>query len=121
MTTWEYATVPLIVHATKAILDQWGADGWELVQVIPGPDGTGLVAYNNVVWNNNGGIAVDYSAVNAGVYQKDRGAAARYGLAVVPLDEASTLPPTPPPLSFSASSISPNRPLRSPATSSSAS
>lgn len=45
MTTWEYATVPLIVHATKQILDQWGADGWELVQVVPGPDGNGLVAY----------------------------------------------------------------------------
>ena len=43
LTTWEYATVPLIVHATKAILDQWGADGWELVQVVPGPDGTSLV------------------------------------------------------------------------------
>ncbi len=23
MPTWEYATVPLIIHATKAILDQW--------------------------------------------------------------------------------------------------
>ncbi len=45
MTTWEYATVPIIVHATKQILDQWGADGWELVQVVPGPDGAGLVAY----------------------------------------------------------------------------
>jgi hypothetical protein len=43
-TTWEYATVPLIIHATKAILDQWGSDGWELVQVIQGPD-AGLVAY----------------------------------------------------------------------------
>lgn len=45
MASWEYATVPLIVHATKQILDQWGEDGWELVQVIPGPDGTNLVAY----------------------------------------------------------------------------
>ncbi|WP_446666083.1 hypothetical protein [Flexivirga sp. B27] len=45
MTTWEYATVPLIVHATKQILDQWGEDGWELVQVVLGPDGTNLVAY----------------------------------------------------------------------------
>lgn len=45
MTSWEYATVPLIVHATKAILDNWGRDGWELVQVVPGPDGSGLVAY----------------------------------------------------------------------------
>ncbi len=44
MTTWEYATVPLIVHATKQILDQWGADGWELVQVLTMPEGN-LVAY----------------------------------------------------------------------------
>ena len=36
MTTWEYATIPLITHATKQILDQWGADGWELVQVVFG-------------------------------------------------------------------------------------
>ena len=43
-TRWEYATIPLLIHATKAILDQWGEDGWELVTVIPGPDG-GLVAY----------------------------------------------------------------------------
>ncbi len=45
MANWEYATVPLIVHATKQILDQWGEDGWELVQVLTGPDGNGLVAY----------------------------------------------------------------------------
>lgn len=45
MTTWEYATIPLIVHSTKQILDQWGADGWEAVQVVPGPGGNGLVAY----------------------------------------------------------------------------
>ncbi|NYE95603.1 hypothetical protein FHU41_001853 [Psychromicrobium silvestre] len=45
MTKWEYATIPLIIHATKQILDQWGDDGWELVQVVPGPDGKGLVAY----------------------------------------------------------------------------
>ena len=37
MTKWEYATVPLLVHATKQILDNWGSDGWELVQVVPGP------------------------------------------------------------------------------------
>lgn len=45
MTTWEYATVPLLVHATKAILDTWGQDGWELVQVVPGPNSDNLVAY----------------------------------------------------------------------------
>ena len=45
MTTWEYVTVPLLVHATKQILDTWGSDGWELVQVVPGPSGDQLVAY----------------------------------------------------------------------------
>ena len=46
MTTWEYATVPLLIHTTKQILDQRGADGWELVQVVPGPTGSdSLVAY----------------------------------------------------------------------------
>ncbi len=44
-TTWEYATVPLPTHATKQILDQWGADGWELVAVLPGPTGEQHVAY----------------------------------------------------------------------------
>ena len=34
---WEYATIPLLIHATKAILDSWGVDGWELVTVVPGP------------------------------------------------------------------------------------
>ncbi len=37
MTKWEYATVPLLSHATKQILDNWGEDGWDLVSVIPGP------------------------------------------------------------------------------------
>ena len=27
--TFEYSTVPLITHATKAILDTWGEDGWD--------------------------------------------------------------------------------------------
>ncbi len=43
--TWEYATVPLISHVTKQILDTWGEDGWELVSVIPGPNPEQLVAY----------------------------------------------------------------------------
>ncbi len=43
---WEYATIPLLIHNTKGILDAWGADGWELVQVIPGPNNPeNLVAY----------------------------------------------------------------------------
>ena len=46
MQTWEYLTAPLLVHATKQILDNFGQDGWELVQVVPGPaGGDQLVAY----------------------------------------------------------------------------
>jgi hypothetical protein len=42
---FEYATVPLLSHATKQILDTWGSDGWDLVTVIPSPGGEQLVAY----------------------------------------------------------------------------
>lgn len=44
MPAWEYLTTPLMIHNTAAILNNWGADGWELVQVVTGPEG-GLVAY----------------------------------------------------------------------------
>ena len=46
MTKFEYVTVPLLSHATKQILDTWGSEGCDLVQVVPAP-GTGeqLVAY----------------------------------------------------------------------------
>ncbi|MDR2895600.1 MAG: DUF4177 domain-containing protein [Propionibacteriaceae bacterium] len=44
--TWEYATVPLLIHATKSILDSWGKDGWELVCVTPGAEpGANPLAY----------------------------------------------------------------------------
>lgn len=33
MTKWEYASVPLVTHAMKEILDNWGDEGWELVSV----------------------------------------------------------------------------------------
>ncbi len=45
MTKWEYITVPVLVHATKAILDNMGEDGWELVQMVPGLNPESLVAY----------------------------------------------------------------------------
>ena len=45
MTTWEYATAPILVHSTKEILDNWGQDGWELVQIVPGPNPENMVAY----------------------------------------------------------------------------
>ncbi len=44
MPTWEYITTPLIIHNTTAILNNWGSEGWELVQIVTGPEG-GLVAY----------------------------------------------------------------------------
>ena len=44
MITWEYLTTPLLIHNTAAILNNWGKQGWELVQVVQGPEG-GLVAY----------------------------------------------------------------------------
>ena len=45
MTTWEYLTAPPLIHNTKAILDNFGRDGWELVQIVPGPNAENLVAY----------------------------------------------------------------------------
>ena len=36
MTTWEYMTAPIMIHATKQILDNFGSEGWELVAILPG-------------------------------------------------------------------------------------
>lgn len=44
MQKWEYATVPLISHALQEILNQWGEEGWELIQVIES-SATGTTAY----------------------------------------------------------------------------
>ncbi len=44
MTIWEYVTTPLLIHQEAKILNNWGADGWELVSVQQGPQG-GLIAF----------------------------------------------------------------------------
>ena len=44
MTKWEYETTPLLLHKETEILNTWGKQGWELVQVITGPQG-GLIAF----------------------------------------------------------------------------
>ena len=44
LTKWEYASVPLISHALQEILNQWGEEGWELVQVQESQS-TGTVAF----------------------------------------------------------------------------
>ena len=50
---YEYVTVPLLTHATKQILDTWGSEGWELVQVVPAPGGGDqLVAYMTVSYTH---------------------------------------------------------------------
>ena len=46
MTKWEYVTVPLLLKATKQILDNWIDYRWELLQVIPGLNPENLVAYH---------------------------------------------------------------------------
>ena len=38
-------TAPVLVHATKQILDNFGEDGWELVQMVQGMNPENLVAY----------------------------------------------------------------------------
>lgn len=45
MKKWEYATAPVLTHATKQILDSWGEDGWELVSITPGMNPENVVAY----------------------------------------------------------------------------
>ena len=45
MTKWEYLTAPLLIHNTKAILDNFGQDGWELVTVTAGANAEQLVAF----------------------------------------------------------------------------
>ena len=44
-TRWEYLTAPLLIHNTKAILDNFGRDGWELVSVTAGANPEQLVAW----------------------------------------------------------------------------
>ncbi|PTW90722.1 uncharacterized protein DUF4177 [Microbacteriaceae bacterium MWH-Ta3] len=44
MTTWEYVTTPLLIHNETAILNNWGEEGWELVQIVTNVDG-GLIAF----------------------------------------------------------------------------
>ena len=45
VTRWEYLTAPLLIHNTKAILDNFGRDGWELVSVTSGMSSEHLVAW----------------------------------------------------------------------------
>lgn len=45
MTRWEYFTAPILIHASQQILNNFGADGWELVQIVQGANSEQLVGY----------------------------------------------------------------------------
>jgi hypothetical protein len=51
---WEYITVPLISHALQEILNQWGEEGWELVQVLESQQ-LGMTAFLKRPTQNDGG------------------------------------------------------------------
>lgn len=42
---WEYSTAPVLSHVSQQILNNFGADGWELVQVLPGPNADTVIGY----------------------------------------------------------------------------
>jgi len=74
MTTWEYLTTPLLIHNTAAILNNWGKQGWELVQVITGPEG-GLVAYFKRPMSEDGSNSAGLAAAEQAARQFDEGTA----------------------------------------------
>ena len=43
MASWEYFVAPLLEHNPGEILNTFGEDGWELVNVVAQPQG--LIAY----------------------------------------------------------------------------
>lgn len=45
ITKWEYFTAPILSHVAQQILNNFGAEGWELVQLAPGPNPDSLVGY----------------------------------------------------------------------------
>ena len=45
MTKWEYFTAPILSHVSQQILNTVGSEGWELVQLVPGPNPDTLVGY----------------------------------------------------------------------------
>ncbi|MGP6172323.1 hypothetical protein ACTU6U_11250 [Microbacterium sp. A196] len=74
MTTWEYLTTPLLIHNTAAILNNWGKQGWELVQVVQGPEG-GLVAYFKRPASGDGSNSAGLAAAAEASRQFEGGAA----------------------------------------------
>ena len=42
---WEYFVAPVLSHVAQQILNNFGSEGWELVQLAPGPNPDSLVGY----------------------------------------------------------------------------
>ena len=83
---WEYVTVPLLVHATKQILDQWGEQGYELGVSAGRPDGRAAhcvheAAYMSVSGgqerSDSGSVSVGQGGANWGVSPEGRSEATR--------------------------------------------
>ena len=73
MKKWEYATVPLMIHTTKAILDNWGEDGWELVTVLPGASApAGATPASNMVAPTQGNPIAYFKREKADSEQRTR-------------------------------------------------
>lgn len=45
VTQWEYFTAPILSHVAQQILNNFGSEGWELIQLAPGPNPDTLVGY----------------------------------------------------------------------------
>ncbi|QWT24914.1 DUF4177 domain-containing protein [Subtercola sp. PAMC28395] len=76
MTTWEYVTTPLMIHNTAAILNNWGSDGWELVQIVTNEQG-GIVAYmKRPLQGSEPAAAAASAAAAAGSWNSEPGAGA---------------------------------------------
>lgn len=45
ITKWEYFVAPILSHVAQQILNNFGSEGWELVQLAPGPNPDTLVGY----------------------------------------------------------------------------
>lgn len=42
---WEYFVAPVLSHVAQQILNNFGSEGWELIQLAPGPNPDTLVGY----------------------------------------------------------------------------
>ncbi len=49
MTKWEYQVAPIPLHNEALMLNNFGQDGWELVTLIPSPQGNDIAYFKRPV------------------------------------------------------------------------